>query len=531
MTFPTACSPSAVWSVVTNLRPLADLLVPNSSRLLLSSTALIIAVFSASSVHAQELQFDWKAYIESEIRLAFDIPFDDEKSPQSTEFERFESTLGGEIKGRYGDFILGKAHLEITYTELGNVATFNDLTDRSALDPLRFESDALFVEFTNTGLDGLDIAIGRRQEIWGTGARFNPVSNINPLDVGDPLRFGDTLATEMISVRYSPYVFGGDEDDPWFEEFSIQLVVVPYFKPAQLPGSSSIAFTDVDEQFRRATTPALKSMVTQQRGYIEAGADVRYNVAVERPDVAIENTQVAARMAFKLGGIDMGFSYYRGFDDFPRAESATVTGDSSDVTTDIVLSYPRMQVFGVDMAASVPFLGGLGVWAEVALHLHDDQHIIIDGTEFVGNQGSELFPNGPEREYEEGLFVKAVAGIDYTPISWWYFNIQYLYGFIDEFGADNLGHYLVVANDFYVWNKRITLRLAGIMSFGRPEDTALLRDEESASGVLFPQIIIKPFAGGEFSVGAFLYLGKSNTKFGSPVAGASTVFTKARITF
>ncbi|MBT9555912.1 MAG: hypothetical protein IV100_07785 [Myxococcales bacterium] len=476
-------------------------------------TALATLVW-ASTATAQTADFRWKAEIYSDLRV---------EATEEMAFERSESGASVEVTGQYGPNILGKGHLELVFIERGTADTFDGLSSRQAIDPFRFESDALFVTFMDAGLDGLDISLGRKVLIWGTADKFHPTANLNALDVEDSLAFGDSIANEMIHIRYSPYFSFGDEDDPWFDEFFLEAAFVPFFKPAQLPGSARKAFTDVNEQIRLATTDNIAALAAQQKAYLAGGATIAYDVSIVKPEAAMENTMVGARMGWKLLGVDMSVSYFRGFDDIPRAETAVVTGDSSDVLTTLDLSFPKMQVLGIDMATSLDYLDGLGLWTEVAVVFHDDLYIIIDGTEFAGNATGDTFPNGPELEHEKGAFVKATVGMDYTPFPWWYINVQYLHGFVDEFGEKNLDDYMVAGMDFKFLRDTLVLRTFGVVNL------------QDASWILFPQIIGKPFDGGEITLGAFLYgaqfTGDTSTKFGSPVAGTSTVFLKGRILF
>jgi len=467
------------------------------------------------TVAQAQLELDWRGYIDTDLRFAIekDVPL-----------ERSESTLYGRIGGKYGPNLAAVADVRLTFVERPAPQKFAGLTDRQALDAFRWESDALYVELRDLVLDGLDLRMGRQRIAWGSADRFNPTSNLNALDVEDPLLFGETLANEMLTLRYRPYFWFGDEDDPWFQEFSLEAVLVPIFKPAQLPESGSLGFTDSDEAVRLATTRQLKALAVQQKDFADAGALLSYDVDIDLPDRNIVNSQVGVRMGWNLLGVDMSISYFRGYEDFPRAEKAIVTGDPTDVRTNLHLTYPRVQVLGADMATSLGWLDGVGLWAEVGVTFHDDLYVVIEGSGFTGYEGIEALNTPPVQEHEAGQFVKAVVGMDYTPLPWWYLNVQYIHGFIDEFGAGNLDDYIVGGMDFKLAHDKLTIRLFSIISL---TDTSF---------VLFPQLIIKPFSGGEFSVGAFLYSGlfdglDKDTKFGSPVVGASTVFTRARFSF
>ena len=172
---------------------------------------LIILLCVTSSAFAQvQADFRWKAEIYTDIRTTL---CGGELAPcpsnvESLDYERFETGIRGEVMGKYGGWVLGKAQLDILYLETGQTASFSELLDRNQLDPFRIESRALFVTFTDAGADGLDISLGRKQLVWGASDKFRPTSNLVPLDVQDPLAFGDTVAQEILHIRYSPYVFG-----------------------------------------------------------------------------------------------------------------------------------------------------------------------------------------------------------------------------------------------------------------------------------------------------------------------------------
>ncbi len=480
----------------------------------LSCILLAAALCVAPRAAEAQLELDWRGYVESDLRFALedDVPF-----------ERSESTLYGRIGAKMGAHLAGAADLRLAFVERPSPLKFAGLTDRQALDAFRWESDAMYVELRDLGPDGLDLRIGRQRIAWGSADRFNPTSNLNALDVEDPLAFGETIANEMITVRYRPYVWFGDEDEPWFQEFSLEAVFVPVFKPAQLPESGGLAITDVDEAARLATTAELKELAGLQREFFNNGAVLSYDVDIDLPDRNAVNSMVGVRMGWNLLGVDMSVSWFRGFDDFPRAEKAFVTGDANDVRSNIHLTYPRVQVLGADMATSLDWLDGVGLWAEVGVTFHDDLFVVIDGRGFFGYEGIAALNTPPVKEHEAGQFVKAVVGMDYTPAPWMYVNAQYLHGFIDEFGTESLDDYIVGGMDFKLLRDKLTIRLFSIVNI------------TDSSFVLFPQLIIKPFSAGEISVGGFLFSGlfdlPSDTKFGSPIVGASTVFAKARFSF
>src|SRR5581483_10916967 len=80
---------------------------------------------------------------------------------------------------------------------------------------------------------GLDLRIGRQVVVWGTADQFNPTNNINALDFSDPLLFGKALGNNMVRLDYN---LTGD--------WNVTGVLVPIFRPSQLPRSAPIALQD-----------------------------------------------------------------------------------------------------------------------------------------------------------------------------------------------------------------------------------------------------------------------------------------------
>jgi len=454
-----------------------------------------------------EVELDWRGSLTSDLRLYVD---------DSLAYERSETTAYVKLWAGLDEHISFVGELAMVFTDNADPQDFAGLVDRTRLDPYRFESDSLYVQFTNLlGAEGLDLRLGRQGIVWGSADRFHPTSNLNPLDVQDPIAFGQVIAYEMISLAFRPDWVAGDEDEPWFDELALELVFVPFFKPAQLPQSAGLAFTDRRVFAGRANTPLTHDLVAQQATLEDdSGWDFTYRPHARLPERTLDNSMVAARIGARVANVDLHLSYFRGFYAFPRAEKILANTDNlPHVDADIVLSYPRIQVLGFDAATSLDWLGGLGLWTEIGVNFHDDQYRLVS-TAAVGIEDVEI-------EYEEGYFVKAVVGMDYTLTEWLYLNVQYLHGFVDEFGARELGNYIVAGGDFKLDHDRVLLRFFNIF------------DLDDGTYVLYPQLVIKPWGWGEISIGSFVYSSSFNgfdetTKFESRAAGRSSVFLMAR---
>ena len=199
-----------------------------------------------------------------------------------------------------------------------------------------------------------------------------------------------------------------------------------------------------------------------------------------------------------------------------------------------------MQVVGLDMSTQLGFLGDMGLWAEAALFIPQAQRmriefpINIDVTPNDGQTNPVGEMQGPT--IRRTPFVKATAGIDHTFGKHVYVQAQYLRGFIDEFGADHIGNYLVAGTDLIFFGRHLIFRLFGVVDFptGRGDP---------GSFVVFPELILTPPWGGlTFELGSFVsfsghdirpqtFPGNDETKFGQLAAGSSIVFFKVTGSF
>jgi hypothetical protein len=343
--------------------------------------------------------------------------------------------------------------------------------------------------------------------------------------------------------------------NPW-GDIIITAVWVPIFRPAQVPRTAPLAVTEIQR-------PA----PVQEQGIREILASNAFlhpptliRVGTLQPDPSIENSQVGVRVAGRFAGIDTSLSYYHGRWGLPTPAWAV---NRADGTVDVLVMWPRMDVLGADIAGSIEKLGGLGYWVEAALFFPEKvTYGIYD--ELTTNHGPVTFTpvasggthgwieNAGVMPYDQRgtvipstPFVKVTAGLDYSWNKYIYSNLQYVYGFIDEFGAgkqcyalpgahvgdeprceSRIGHYLVVGSDIKLFSDQLLIRLFGAFKVPQLDD-----ESPKFTAVLFPQIAWAVWDATELSLGAFVFLGERDTKFGDPAAGASELFMKARFTY
>ena len=469
-------------------------------------------------------------YIESDVRLA--VPG---KDPEWT-FMRLDNT--GRVKADVGaGDVAGHADVSLIFRAFSRAGTLAELEGRDASDPYSLESDALYLEIQNLGVERLDLSLGRQIVRWGAADRFNPTSVANPLDVEDPLKFGDRVPNEMAVLRYAaPFSVHGD-DITIFDELTFTALAIPVHRPGQLPASSRLVFQDPALFVQFVNSPAIDQYAGLLTKFADKGGTIEYDDHVEGPNAEAENVQYGGRVSATVLGVDLSAMYFHGFADSVQIKRVSgvfgIPGAPANLDdpaaldalegvldaiddlsvlpaqqVSLVMGYPEVDVFGGDLATSLDFIGGLGLWAEAAAYSHDALDLSL-------NFGSERI----ERLYDSGTFVKYVVGTDYSIASWWYVNMQFLHGFVDEFGADNLENYIVAGSDLKFFNDQMTLRLFGIVN---------LTDQ---SFVLYPNLMNRFWDNTEVGLGAFLMQGAEDTKFGSPVTGPNQVFVNARYSY
>lgn len=508
---------------------------------------------------ASARDFVYRGYLESDLRLSLPgkpaPPGEDE-----VRFVRVDNTARLTMRVGTGN-VQGFFDVALIYRGLYDDLGLDDIETRGALDPFDIESDALYIQVSDFLVRGLELKAGRQILEWGAADKFNPTGVINPYDLEDPIKFGERVPNEMLVLSYTApwHVANEEETLTIFDELTFTAVAVPVFRPGQLPASAGLVFTDPDLFVQFVDSPLLGEFVDLQKAFIDAGGNFAYDPTIETPSFALENVQYAGKVGMTLVGVDVSAMYYRGYSDVLQARSvnadlsriavgigtATVCGPrapstcdafirdaglldlnnldglrnlltgtegttvAGDVPVSIRLGYPKIQVVGFDAATSLEFLDGLGLWAEAALYFHDAQTLTLEAH---GETTEETL-------IDEGSFWKVAAGTDYSLFSWWYLNVQYLHGFVDEFGADNQDDYVVAGSDFKFFDNQLVLRLFGIFN---------LQDQ---SFVAYPRLMTSFWPNTQLDLGALLLEGKDDSKFGTAATGQSRVFLIGRYSF
>ncbi|MCA9695256.1 MAG: hypothetical protein KC636_37095, partial [Myxococcales bacterium] len=457
-------------------------------------------------------------------------------------FDRNENRVEAYVTYKPNEHIELVGGLEGVFMGVAQAQELNDLATRQMLTPFHFESDAAYLGIYDL-LPGLDLKLGRQIVVWGTADKFNPTNNLNPDDLEDRPLFTEPIANQMAVLEYRHPKLG--------DKLFLQGVYIPLFYPALLPPSAAAALKSPFAPVPYATLEDRDKLRYLQDVWLRDND--RFVPAVygnlDVPSTVGANAQFAFKIGSSLGPVDFSASYYYGRHDIPfpvevvSSQLAPFDEEPVDghwVQSDVRLIYPRMQVVGLDFAATLPFLDDLGLWGEAGLFIPEPNDLRIElpipvdvtpsPVDELANPVNEV--TGPA--IRSTPFVKATVGLDYTIGKHVYVQAQYLRGFIDEFGVDHINNYLVGGTDIVFFGRHLIFRLFGVVDFPTNNDPG-----EGASGVIAPAILgTLPWGSVTLEVGSFAFVYRSfdlgdgdtrlpHNKFGQEATGTSIVYFKA----
>lgn len=472
-----------------------------------------------------------RANLDTRIRIVSSVYYDVHRTEERG-FGRNENRLEFYFAYTPNKHLQIVGDIEPVFLGVSQARELDDVATMQMLAPFHIESDAAYIAI-NDLLPKLDIKVGRQIVVWGTADKFNPTNNINPDDLEDRPLFTEPIANQMVVVDYAPL-----DDKLWF-----QGVYVPLFYPALLPPSAAAGLKDPQ-------TPVPFAHDADERGIEELQALLRVNEGlvpvvnghVQMPKKRFVDGQSAIKLGTSVLGVDASISYYNGRHDIPTpidvnsfaypigSEERGPEGTKECCfQSDVTLVYPRMQVLGLDFTTQIPFLGNLGLWGEGALffpqrhELYLEFPVAVDTTPNDGVANPVTFLHGETARSTP--FIKATTGLDYTFGKHVYVQLQYLRGFIDDFGVDHIGNYLVGGTDLIFFGRHLIFRAFGVVDIPKGKG-------DDGSYVIYPELMVTPPWGSvTFHLGSFFLLGKYDTKFGQSAAGTSIVFFKVEGTF
>ncbi len=367
---------------------------------------LLVLIISTNKANAQEEN--------SKLKLSGELLTDQRfllEAPNDWAWNENRLTLKFEKK------ITGnsKFYSEVWLRNIGlpNINSSSDLYNKGIVDPYNLEIREAYVQLYGFLSKNLDVKIGRQRIVWGTADKLNPTDNLNPYDLEDVLDFGRHRGSDAISMDYY-----------FNSEFSLQAVFIPFFQPVNMPVGI----------FANALTPAMELPEGMTlHNFTDTLVMPKYNLS--------ESATSGLKFKGFAAGFDFSLSYVYGRDGMPVSTYNTLIPVDAMGGIDInsQLSFYRTHIIGADLAGSI---GGVGVWAEAAAFLPENEVIMTTDL-------SALYPVGTPIEMTtidttiltKDAYVKFVIGADYNFANGSYLNFQYMHGFINERGTDNLNDY------------------------------------------------------------------------------------------
>lgn len=364
------------------------------------------------------------------------------------------------------------------------------LTYSDRISPWELDLREAYIDLYGFLLDDLDLRIGRQRIAWGTADKLNPTDNLNPDDLRDVWDFGRHLGSDAMKAAY------------YWGDFTFTGAYIPIFKPAVLPSGDWAAALSPPMELPTGLT--LEDMTDH----------------ITMPENNIENASIGGvKIATTLLNYDLSMSYVYGRDDLPLAKNIDINPLPFDtlgnVAVGMKLIYPRMQVVGFDMAGD---LFSVGIWAEAAMFIPEKIEMTTDLSAMgMGVQESTVL---------DDPFVKYVVGADYTFKNGIYINAQYLHGFINERGSDNLEDYFMFGMEWKLFDDKLKITPIGggieIKDFDAIEDNYAL--------IYSPKITYHPVDNADVVLGARIIDGTETTAFGR-LKDNDEVYLKVKYSF
>ncbi len=374
-----------------------------------------------------------------------------------------------------------KFYSEVWLRNIGlpNFASSSDLYNKGIIDPYNLEIREAYVQLFGFLSKNLDIKIGKQRIAWGTADKLNPTDNLNPYDLEDVLDFGRHRGSIALNVQY---YFNSD--------FSMQAVYIPLFQPANMPIGI----------FADALTPAFELPPGMAlKGFSDQVNAPKYNLA--------ESATVGLKLKGFAVGTDFSVSYVWGRDGLPMGTYNTFmpVDTLGGISINSDLSFYRTHIIGADLATSI---GGVGVWAEAAAFLPENEVVMT-------NDLSAMYPDSPVPVTHDTVvlnkeaYVKFVVGADYNFSNGIYLNVQYLHGFVNERGSDNLNDYFFVQLEKkFIDDKLKIVPLAGGFIVSDWKDVG-----NNYSIIYVPSISYMATDNAEISISTALFNGKGDNIF------------------
>jgi hypothetical protein len=241
-------------------------------------------------------------------------------------------------------------------------------------------------------LDGkvkkVDLKLGLQQVVWGQADGLRVLDVINPLD------YREFILEDFLDSRRPLWLARADVP---VGKGSLQLIWVPYFAPARLPGAENEF--GLGSSFGLGLIGAAQSNLPPFTTRIEPA---------ERPGYQLKSSQGGARYSRSVGKWDVTANYFYGWEDTPTSYLRGIEF-TQPLTLVFKPKFDRKEVFGGTAATN---FGSVVLRTEAGWNRDKPAAVTDDPV----NTGFEKF----------GQF-SSVAGLDWSAKTWLWVSGQYFF--------------------------------------------------------------------------------------------------------
>lgn len=232
-----------------------------------------------------------------------------------------------------------------------------------------------------------------------------------------------------------------------YSAWSLELALLPWFTPAQLPEANIDVLPSAEEGFSINGEPL----------------DIRSAEGrLTLPEPQLSNVQIASRIQYVHSFFDIFLSYNHCFDSLPQANGELLlTGFQTDqdrVDVGIPLIYPRLDIIGLGSTFRLP-KDSIG-WLEISYTMPQETSLIasqeqLDSLQILGVISDVPFPLPHTTTQDGAPYTKWILGVEhfFGPVL---LNAQWLHGFVTERQQQDLNDYALLSSR---WTIQPTIRL------------------------------------------------------------------------
>jgi len=438
---------------------------------------MLVLLATSSIIKAQDSIVTPQAQDESKLKISGELLTDDRfllKGKNDWAWNENRLTLKFDKKITDNS----KFYSEVWLRNIGlpNLSTSADLYNKGIVDPYNMEIREAYVQLFGFLTKNLDLTIGRQRIVWGTADKLNPTDNLNPYDLEDILDFGRHRASDAINMNY---YFNTD--------FSLQGIYIPFFQPANMPIGI----------FANALNPTMElpqGMVL--KGFSDTLLMPKYNLG--------ESSIAGGKFKGMVKGVDFSLSYVWGRDGLPVATRNTFTVDTlGGININSQLSFTRTHIIGADLSTSI---AGIGFWAEAAAFIPEKDVIMTNDLSALSPVPVTIDTTILDKKKP---YIKFIVGGDYNFSDGSYLNFQYMHGFINEKGNENLNDYFFMRYEKKFFNEKLKFAPIG----GAFIVTDWNKIEDNYAVAYMPQVSYKATEDIEITLSAAIFDGKGDNLF------------------